>query len=113
MRYEIVNPFDPCYIHTENEQVAKVAMVVLSGGWYGLKDESGTEIMRGRNLTTEDVYEAAGLPRDCLWVFARDFAAELAAALGSFEYDGEHPRVLKLAQKAAACAAECRRRAER
>lgn len=112
MKYEIDNPFDKCYIRSESEQLAKVACILLGGGWYGLKDEQGKVVMRGRNITTQDVYEAADITPNDFWIFEHQFASELAVVFESFEYDGADPRICQMKAKAARYAAGAKRRAE-
>ena len=104
MRYEIINPSDKCFIHADDEQLAKVVGIYLGNGMYGLQDEDGNTVLH----IFESLEEAFDMEPDGVKDYIERNLIELAEVFESFEYASERTSLNNIEKKAKRLAAALR-----
>lgn len=86
MMYEIINPSDKCFVSAERDEGAAIVGLLLGNGMYGMRDGQRVVLPIIFNGWREWFLKTYGAEIEP-WML--EHAAEIAAALDTFEYAAE------------------------
>ena len=106
MRYEIINPSDKVFIKASNLNDAGIACLLLGGGWYGLKDESGETVFP--LFADEKWFKKQGV--EDRFTYLDEHLITIAEVLESYKYADKRSSLNNIGKKCRDIAKELRKK---
>lgn len=100
-KYEIINPSDACYIHSDDVRVAKYCCLFLGNGWYGLRDCESGETVFGVQIFGFSKNDAVRELGEDIREFCQHNKKAIIECFKSFEYAEERTSLNNIGERAA------------